>query len=78
MITMGQKECFKIRNISILFLVLMFLSFFNCDGEKDARSKSQLSTEFDSNQHEYGGTLIRPLSDKHFQFTMLCTQNDVV
>jgi hypothetical protein len=37
---MGQKECFKIRNISILFLVLMFLSFFNCDGEKDARSKS--------------------------------------
>ena len=50
------------RYASILFLVLTMLFVFGCSEKKDTQSKTQLRTEFDPNQPEYGGTLVRALA----------------
>ncbi len=50
------------RYVSILFLVIIILISLYCGGEKKTKGQAEIAADFDPNQPEYGGTLVRALS----------------
>ncbi len=50
------------RYVLILFSIISMLIFLSCSREKEKKNQVEASVEFDPNQPEYGGTLVRALS----------------